>query len=79
MADDSDGAKDYEFEDEVGEGDEDNEAVQVELTLDELAAPPGGCPVGQPEEVTDESNCKQQHQLLLVILYACRKQNGGVK
>ena len=38
------------------------------MDLAHLRGPPVGNPVDEPEEVTDEGNCEQEHQLQLVVL-----------
>ena len=57
------------LEDEVGEGAKNDKVVEAGLDLAHLGGPPVGHPVDEPEEISDECDGHQQHQLQLVVLH----------
>ena len=62
------GGKNDQLEHEVGDGAQNYEVVQTSLYFAHLGGPPMGHPVRQPEQVSNECNREQEHQLGLFVL-----------
>ena len=62
-------AEDNQFEEEIGKDAKNNEVVKASLDLSHLCGPPVGNPVDEPQEVAQECDSEQKHQLRLIVLH----------